>query len=209
MRLRLVLAAGAGVLALVAPAAHATVPATDCHGVAFTDASNDQYLGSSANTVVRPTVALDIRRVFFTGSGATQRVNIEVGELASWNNTEYRFSWNDDVNFTYSWQFVGQFLGANGTADVSTQAILQHNDINGSWVSLSGHASVTAYHGAAGQPGVISFGLPDASDYGPGGFPSTVSGMHAEAVQYESNVVTDVAVRQDTATAGTSWSQPC
>jgi hypothetical protein len=207
MRLRLVLAAGAGVLALATPAM-ATVPATDCHGVAFTDASNDQYLVTSANTLVRPTVALDIRRVYFTGSGATQRVNIEVGELASWNNTEYRFSWNDDVNFPYSWELIGQFLGTNGTADVTTQAILQHNDINGSWVSLSGHASVTAYHGAAGQPGVISFGLPDAADYGPGGFPSTVTGMHAEAVQYESNVLTDIALRQDTAT-GADWSQPC
>jgi hypothetical protein len=207
MRLRLVLAAGAGVLALATPAM-ATVPTTDCHGVAFTDASNDQYLGSPNNTVVRPTVALDIRRVFFTGSGATQRVNIEVGELASWNNTEYRFSWNDDVNFPYSWELIGQFLGTNGTADVSTQAILEHKDINGSTVSLSGHASVTVYHGAAGQPGVISFGLPDSADFGPGGFPSTVTGMHAEAVQYESNVLTDVAVRQDSA-SGADWSQPC
>jgi hypothetical protein len=153
-----VLAAGIGVLAMATPAL-AVVPTTDCHGVAFTDASNDQYLVTSANTLVRPTVALDIRRVFF--------------------------------------------------ADVSTQAILQHNDINGSWVSLSGHATVDAYHGAAGQPGVISFGLPDAADYGPGGFPSTITGMHAEAVQYESNVLTDVSLRQDTATASTSWSQPC
>jgi hypothetical protein len=208
MRLRLVLAAGAGVLALATPAM-ATVPATDCHGVAFTDASNDQQiLMPAVNAIAQPTKAIDIRRVYFTGSGADERVNIEVGELTSWNNTEYSFTWNDDVSFPYSWQFVGSFLGTNGTADVSTLGSLFHKDINGSTVSQNGHVPVTAYHGASGQPGVISFGFPPAIDeYGPGGFPSTVTGMKVEAVQYESNALT-IGLRTDSA-SGADWSQPC
>ena len=214
MRLRSTLAAGLGVLALATPAS-AAVPAPDCHGIAFTDPAGDQVLVSSA-VPLRPTQAIDIRRVYLTGSGSTQKVNIEVSQLSAWNNTEYTFSWLDNVNFPYSWELEGTFLGTNGTSDKSTQAVLYHRDINGSAVAFSGHATVTAFHGAVVNgvegPGVIQFGLPQ--NWGPLGFPSTITGMKAGAVQYESNAVTQIALRQDTAaysnpSNGNNWTQPC
>jgi hypothetical protein len=214
MRLRLPLLVAAGVAALALPAS-AVVPAPDCHGIAFTDASNDQILVSNV-VPVRPTQAIDIRRVYLTGSGSTQKVNIEVGQLSAWNNTEYSFSWLDDVNFPYSWELVGTFLGTNGTSDAQTQALLYHRDINGSAVAFSGHATVRAFHGAVVNgvegPGVIQFELPQ--DWGPLGFPATITGMKAGAVQYESNAVTTIALREDTAaynnpSNGNNWTQPC
>lgn len=215
MRLRLALlavAAGAGALALPA---HASVPAVDCHGTVFTDAAGDQWLGTSANFAVRPTKAVDITRVYLTGSGSTEHVNIEVAQLSAWNNTEYSFTWLDNVSFPYSWELNGRFLGTN-TGDASTQASLFHKDINGSTVAQSGHATVAAFHGdvvnGVEGPGVIQLTLPQ--DWGPLGFPATITGMKAAARQYESNVLTSVALRQDSAaydnpSNGNNWTQPC
>lgn len=209
MRLRLALAAVAGVatLAALATPASAVVPSTDCHGVAFTDPAGDQYLGSPANTLVRPTKAIDIRDVYFTGSGIAEQVNIQVSELTAWNNTSYTFRWDDpDVsnNLAGYYELRADFLGAN-TTDRDGDAYLTRHNSGGSTIWLSGHATAHAYQGAAGQPGVIAIGL----DPGMGvTFPSTIWGLKVAAAQYESNVLTDVSVRNDSA-AFTSWTQPC
>ncbi len=211
MRLRLLLGTLVGVAALASPAS-AVVPATDCHGIAFTDPAGDQSLVTPANTFVRPTVAVDIRDVYFTGSGLAEKVNIRVGALTAWNNTSYEFRWDDpDVtNLGGYYQLRADFLGANTAADRAGDAYLTRHDINGSQLWLSGHASAYAFHGAVSGgvegPGVIQIGL----DPGMGvTFPSTVRGMEAEAVQYESNAVTTIGVRTDTAAAAGPWTQPC
>jgi hypothetical protein len=210
MRLRLLVATGIGVAALATPAS-AVVPAVDCHGVAFSDAAGDQSLVSSNNTILRPTVAIDLRDVYLTGSGINEKVNIQVTALTAWNNTEYSFRWDDPVNFGYYYELVGSFLGTNTAADRVGDGYLYHRSFSGSTISLNGHATAAAFHGAVvngvEQPGVIQLGLPPQD--GPTGYPTTISGMQAHATQYEFNVLTDVSVRNDSAAAASAWSQPC
>jgi hypothetical protein len=213
MRLRLLLGAAVGVAALATPAS-AVVPGTDCHGVAFTDPAGDQYLVVNTNTLVRPTVAIDVRDVWFTGSGIDEKVAIQVTELKSWNNTQYTFRWDDPdtANLGGYYELRADYLGAN-TVDRDGDAYLTRNDINGSSIWLSGHATTHAYHGAVvnpatGQeaPGVIEIGLDPNMGVT---FPGTIRGMQADAYQLESNVLTDVTLRRDSAPGPTSWAQPC
>lgn len=192
-RLRITLAAAAGVLALATPA-FAVPPATDCHGYTLTDPAGDQYLVTSANTLVRPTTAIDITGAFLLGSGAAQTVNIQVSNLTASPNTSYTFTWDDPVNFGAYYE-----LNADYAIDPAGSYTLWHYASPGGSFSLVGTTGTTF----PGVNGVIQIALPSGTT-----FPATLTNVKVTAVQYEFNFLTDVALRQDT--AGTSfWTQPC
>jgi hypothetical protein len=213
MRLRVLHGAAVGVAALATPAS-AVVPGADCHGVAFTDAAGDQYLVTSANTFVRPTAAIDIRDVFLTGSGLDEKVNITVGSLTAWNNTSYTFRWDDPAvdNLGGYFELQGDFFGTNTAGDQDGGALMTRHDINGTTIWLAGHGTARAFHGAVvggvEGPGVIQLGVDQNMGVQ---LPTDLWGMEASASQYESNALTDLALRTDSAAApsGTPWTQPC
>jgi hypothetical protein len=198
MRMRTTLAAAAGVLALAGPA-FATPPAPDCHGLLLTDPAGDQYIGTSANTLVRPTKAIDINAVFLTGTTGDEKVNLRVDSLpAASQNTNYTFHWGDPDNFGYSYELTASFLTSSGTAGEGTYT-LWHLDPSGSWTSLE-NASGRAF---AEEDGVIQWDRPASITW-----PATFTSVSARAEQYESNALTDVALRTDTA-SGPDWTSPC
>jgi hypothetical protein len=192
-RLRTTLAAVAGVLVLAGPA-FASTPTPDCRGFALTDPAGDQYLVTSANTLVRPTTAIDITGAFVLGSAGSQSVNIQISNLTTSPNTAYTFTWDDPANFGAYYE-----LDADYAIDASGIYTLWH------YSSPGGSFSVVATTGAKylGTNGVIAIDLPSGTTLG-----SSLTGVKASAVQYESNVLTDVAIRQDTTTTQ-SWTAPC
>lgn len=198
MRLRTTLAAavGVGILAVASPA-YAAAPVPDCHALLLDDADGDQAIVTTA-LPVRPTVAIDIDDVFLTGPAGSEKVNIRVADLTSSPNVEYSFGWDDPVNFGYSYRLDASFLTATGAAGSGTYT-LWHLDPSGSWVSLTA-ASGTTF---TGPQGVVQF---DQHVNAP--WPATFTGVTVGARQYEFNVLTDVALRSDSASA-LSWAQPC
>ena len=197
MRLRTLLAASAGVLALAGPA-FAVAPAPDCHGLILDDADGDQYIGTSANFVVRPTVAIDIDDVFLTGAPGAEKVNLRVTDLTPSPNVAYAFRWADPVNFGYSYELTASFTTAAGAAGNGTYS-LWHLDPNGSWISLV-NASGSTF---VGPQGVVQWDKPASITW-----PSRFIGVEVRADQYETNAFTDVALRSDTASQ-LQWDQPC
>jgi hypothetical protein len=192
-RLRITLATAAGVLALATPA-FAVPPTTDCHRYTLTDPAGDQYLVTSANTLVRPTTAIDITGAFLLGSGSAQTVNIQISNLTTSPNTSYTFTWDDPVNFGAYYE-----LNADYAIDPTGIYSLWHYASPGGSFSVVGTTGTTF----GGTNGVIQIGLPSGTT-----FPTTLTTVKVDAVQYEFNVLTDVAIRRDTA-ATTSWTQPC
>lgn len=197
MRLRTTLAAAAGVLALAGPAFAAT-PVPDCHALLLDDADGDQFLVTNANTVVRPTVAIDIDDVFLTGTAGSEKVNVRVADLTSSPNVAYSFRWDDPENFGYSYELTASFTTATGAAGPGTYS-LWRLDPNGSWISLVNASGRTF----TGPQGVIQWDKPASVTW-----PSTFFGVEVRADQYETNAFTDLALRTDTASR-LSWSQPC
>jgi hypothetical protein len=198
MRVRPTIAAAFGVLALAGPAFAAT-PVPDCHGLLLDDADDDQFIGTSANFVVRPPVAIDIDDVFLTGASGAEKVNLRVADLtATQKNIQYSFRWDDPANFGYSYELTASFLGPNGIASGGTYS-LWRLDPSGSWISLT-NASGTGF---TGPQGVVRWDKPASVTW-----PATFTGVQVRAEQYETNAVTEVALRADTA-AATSWAQPC
>jgi hypothetical protein len=196
MRLRSTMLAAFGVLALAGPAFAAT-PTPDCHALILDDADGDQALVSSA-LPIPATVAIDIDDVFLTGAPGAEQLNIRLDDLTASPNTEYRFGWADPVNFGYSWRLDASFLTAAGAAGNGTYT-LWHLDPNGSWISLRAATGRTF----PGNDGVVQF-----DQHADAPWPGTFSGVSVSARQYESNVVTDVALRSDSASTSL-WSQPC
>ena len=197
MRLRTLLAASAGILVLAGPA-YAVTPAPDCHGLLLDDADGDQFLVTSANTLVRPTVAIDIDDVFLTGASGSEKVNLRVADLTTSPNVAYAFRWDDPVNFGYSYELTASFTTATGAAGPGTYS-LWRLDPNGSWISLV-NASGTAF---PGPQGVIQWDKPASVTW-----PSTFTGVQVRADQYETNAVQEISLRTDTASQ-LGWSQPC
>ncbi|MDQ1711210.1 MAG: hypothetical protein QOE45_660 [Frankiaceae bacterium] len=197
-RLRTTLAAVAGVVALAGPA-FAAPPAPDCHGFVLTDPAGDQFIGTSANTLVRPTTAIDVTGAFLLGSGAAQTVNIQISNLTTSPNTEYTFTWDDPVNFGAYYELHAAYLTASGAAGAGDYTLWHYSSPGGSF-------SLVGTSGAAftGTNGVVQISLPAGSTT----FPATLTNVKVDAVQYEFNVLTDVALRRDTASK-ISWTQPC
>lgn len=200
MRLRTTLAAFGGLLVLAGPA-HAAAPAPDCNGLLIAsiaddpiggEPSNDQYLVTSANFVVRPSIALDIQRVFLTGTSGSEKLNLQVQSLpAASQLTEYSVQWDDPANFGYSYELTASFMTSAGTAGAGTYS-LWRLDPSGSWISLV-NASGRTFNEA---PGVIQWDKPASVTW-----PATFTGIQARADQYETNLDTTLAIRTDTASA--------
>lgn len=197
MRLRSVLAAAAGILVLAGPA-YAATPVPDCHGLLLDDANGDQFLVTSANTLVRPTVAIDIDDVFLTGTAGSEAVNLRVADLTTSPNVAYTFHWNDPDNFGYSYELTASFTTGTGAAGPGIYS-LWHLDPSGSWISLVNASGQTF----TGPGGVIQWDKPASITW-----PDTFTGVTVRAEQYETNAFTDVSLRTDTASQP-QWTQPC
>lgn len=195
MRMRTLLAAAAGVLVLSGNAFAAT-PIPDCHGLMLDDADGDQYIATSANFGVRPTVAIDIDDVFLASPAHT--LNLRVADLTASPNVAYAFRWDDPVNFGYSYELTASFTTAAGASGAGTYS-LWHLDPGGSWISLINTTGRTF----PGSQGVIQWDQPAGIFW-----PTTFTGIQVRADQYEFNILTDIALRSDTASAA-SWTQPC
>lgn len=195
MRLRTLLAATAGLLALTGTA-YAVSPVPDCHGLLLDDADNDQYiLTPTTGLVARPSIALDIDDVFLTGSSGAEKVNLRVNDLNSSPSIQYSFRWDDPVNFGYSWELTANFANTSGPGTYS----LWHLDPSGSWISVVN----TTGQSFTGPQGVVQWDKPAGITW-----PATFTGVAVRAEQYESPLLTDVAIRVDTASQ-LSWTQPC
>jgi hypothetical protein len=205
MRLRSTLLGAAGVLALVAPAAHATTPSADCHLVAVTDAANDQYIGSSANVAVRPTVALDIREVFITGTPGDLKLNLRLGSLdvadpaVARQLTRYTVSFTDpfsgaDYEFSASWDVEDP----TGT-DTGGYNVRRINSL----FAATGRVFAEAN-------GVIQWDMPNTLGLATITYPSTLWDLRAYSEQYETNAVQEpgLGIRNDIATQA-SYTSPC
>ena len=200
-------ATAAGVVMLGAPA-HATPPATDCHGVALTDAASDQYFVVSPPSglpAVRPNAVIDITEVFLTGASGAETLNIRVSDLNTQANTNYTFRWNDAA-FPLGdvwWELQANFDGtdASGSGGYSL------------WRNTSSNFAVYGTTGRTflGTGGVIQIDLRfDITSW-----PATFNGMQASASQAEAYIwepglppVSVGTIRFDNA-SGPSWTQPC
>ncbi len=206
MRARILPAAVAGIVLLAGPA-YAVPPATDCHGVMVDDALGDQYIVTNLNSVARPTKAIDVDEVFLTGAAGSEKLNLRVDSLraveddAPSQNTEYAVQWDDHVfGGGYTLELTARFLTADGAAGAGTYSLWRYRP-DGSFYSVVNGTGRTFVDDA----GVIQWDKPTSFAW-----PATFTGLQVHAEQYETNVflLTDNAIRMDTASA-TSWTQPC
>lgn len=165
-------AVAAGILLMGSPA-FAVTPVTDCHGLAVSDATGDQYiLVPATGLVVKPTVAIDITGAFLEGSAGSETLNIRVADLTSSPNTVYTFRWDDNAQFGAWWELRAGFLTGSGAAGAGTYT-LTHS--NGSSSTIWGTTGRTF----TGANGVIQFDQPSAHTT----WPSTFSGLSVRAEQ--------------------------
>lgn len=200
-------ATAAGVVMLGAPA-HATPPATDCHGVTLTDPAGDQYFGiPTTGLVVRPNAVIDITEVFLTGASGAEKLNIRVSDLNTQANTDYRFRWDDPSASGIYWELEATFYGTSAAGD-GIYTLWKYNKSTGSWIALWGTTGRTFL----GTGGVVQIDLrTDITSW-----PATFTGTAASASQDEAYVwepglpPTSVGtIRFDNATGPASWAQPC
>lgn len=200
-------ATAAGVLMLGAPA-HAAPPATDCHGVALTDAASDQYFVVSPPSglpAVRPNAVIDITEVFLTGASGAEKLNIRVTDLNTQANTSYSFRW-DDADSPFGdvyWELQATFPGTSAAGD----------GIYTLWRNTPSNQTIWGTTGRTflGAGGVIQIDLRfDITSW-----PATLRGIQASASQDEAYFwepgfpPTSVGtIRFDNA-SGPDWTQPC
>jgi hypothetical protein len=213
MRLRLLLGAAVA-CALTAVATPALAFDPDCHGIALTDAHNDQYLVSpdlatlpTAGLVGHGTPEIDVWDAYLTGSVWYEQFNIRTGGMYSSPNVAFRIRYDDPNVAGAQWELVAYFPTA-------PNALVADNDVD-----------VNVYHYPAGG------GSPDQTltttasrfpndvqveFYVPYGafWPATFTNLTVTAEQYEANVFTPgpdgdlpPAIRRDEATTA-SWTNP-